>query len=98
MKAFGIAIALAGALTLSTGSAFGQIRVGGHGTAGAPVNGSHSVPKGTTGSGRVDTSAGHRGPHIGTGGSSRFSAGIGNSRVNSAISSQGRGRRGGHSR
>jgi hypothetical protein len=97
MKAFAIVIALAGTLSLSTSVAFGQIRVGDHGTAGA--NGSYvSTPKGTAGSGRVDIGNGHRGPHVGAGGSSRFSAGIGSSRVNSAISSQGRGRRGGHSR
>jgi hypothetical protein len=99
MKAFGIAIALAGALTLSTGAALGQVRVGGHGAAGAPSNGSYgNLPKGTAESGHVDIGTERRGPHIGAGGSSRFSAGIGSSRVNSAISSQGRGRRGGHSR
>ena len=57
------------------------------------------VTKGaTTSHVRVDIGGGRRGPYIGAGGYGRFSAGIGSSRVNSAISSQGRGRRGGHSR
>lgn len=97
MKALSIVIILAGALALSAGSASAQIRVGGHGAAGTPANGS-SLPKGTAESGRVDIGGGRRGPYIGAGGYGRFSAGIGSSRVNSAISSQGRGRRGGHSR
>jgi hypothetical protein len=96
MKALCIVIALAGALTLSAGAASAQIRVGGHGAAGAPANGSYgNLPKGAAG--RVETGAGRHGPSIGVGGSNHFSAGIGNSRVNSAISSQGRGR-GGRSR
>jgi hypothetical protein len=98
MKALCIVIALAGELTLSsTGAASAQIRVGGHGAASAPANGSYgSTLKGTAG--RIETRTGRHGPSVGVGGSSHFSVGIGNSRVNSAISSQGRGRGGGRFR
>jgi hypothetical protein len=97
MKALGIIVLLAGALTLSD-AALGQIRVGGHGGAGAPANSGYGSRTNAAGSGRVDTGASLRGPHIGLGGTSRFSVGIGSSRVNSAISSQGRGHRGGRPR
>jgi hypothetical protein len=97
MKAVGIIIVLVGALTLND-AALGQIRVGGHGGASAPASGSYGSRTNAIGTGRVDTGAGQHGPHVGLGGSSGLSSGIGSSRVNNAISSQGRGRSGGHSR
>jgi hypothetical protein len=90
MKALGT-ILLAGALALGASAALAQVKLGGHGSAGA---------YGHNGSARVGAGANVRsrggGGRIGVGGQARgsggFSSGIGNSRVNSAISGQNRAR------
>jgi hypothetical protein len=97
VKTLGTAIVLACALTLST-AALAQLRVGGHGAAGAPPGGGYGSRTNAAGTGRVDPGANRHQPHFGAGSFGRFSVGIGSSRVNSAISSQGRGHRGGRPR
>jgi hypothetical protein len=92
-------ILLAGALTLMSAAAFGQIRIGGHGDAKTFSGNERGGPPPAAGnkSGRFNgANGGHRGG-VRLGGSGR-SIGIGSSRVNSAISSQGRGKGGGRFR
>jgi hypothetical protein len=81
-------------LCSSPGEALAQHRSGGHGFFGATINRIENFGRG------VGRSIGRIPSHLNFG-SQRHRAkppsGIGNSRVNSAISSQGRGRRSGHS-
>jgi hypothetical protein len=85
------------AITLTSGAAFGQTRVGGQGTVGASANGGRSGSPATAGSEHsgVHSRADRQGPRVGVGATGGQSTGIGNSRINSAISTQGRGHRGG---
>jgi hypothetical protein len=90
-------ILLAGALALTTSAAFAQVSLGGRGSAGASVGGSAGGLS-TNGSGRIGAGANAHvnrgGADLGVGGhadgSNRLSTGIGNSRVNGAISGQNR--------
>ena len=85
-------IMLAASLSLATGAAFAQVNAGGHSSAASSVRGGSTTGTGNANAG-VNAGGGRNGARIGVGGhgTHRLSTGIGNSRVNSAISGQGRG-------
>lgn len=89
------------ALVLMTGTAFAQFATGGRGGADARTGGG-PPPAATGGSGGFDARAraggGRHGAHVGVGATGGLSTGIGSSRINSAITSQNRGRRSGRFR
>lgn len=92
-------IVLGAALLAATGPTFAQFRIGGHGGGVGPAAGDRrggGPPPALSGSGRggPEANGDRRGPRAGIGGPGGGSIGIGSSRVNSAISSQGRGRGG----
>lgn len=85
------------ALVLMTGTAFAQFATGGRGGADARTGGG-PPPAATGGSGGFDAGGGRHGAHVGVGATGGLSTGIGSSRINSAITSQNRGRRSGRFR